>query len=50
MIFHACLLYGMQAMVAQQFESYIKFHPSQKPASFNLDMVMRKLEEASAGR
>jgi arylsulfatase A-like enzyme len=41
---HAFLLYGMQAVVAQQIENYIKFPPRQKPASFNLDDVMRQVE------
>ncbi len=46
---HAYLMYGMQALVAQQIEDFVKFPPRQKPASFNLDAVMRKLEDASGG-
>jgi hypothetical protein len=40
---HAFLLYGMQALVAEQIENYVKFPPRQKPASFNLDEVMRQV-------
>jgi arylsulfatase A-like enzyme len=48
-ISHAYLMYGMQAIVAQQIEDFVKFPPRQKPASFNLEAVMRKLEDASGG-
>jgi arylsulfatase A-like enzyme len=41
---HAFLLYGMQAVVAAQIENYAKFPPRQKPASFNLDEVMRQVQ------
>jgi arylsulfatase len=37
----------MQAVVAQQIDAFAKFPPRQKPASFNLDGVMRTLQEAS---
>ncbi len=47
---HAFLIYGMQALVAQQIEAFVKFPPRQKPASFNLDAVMRHLEEASSSK
>ena len=50
MISHAYMLYGMQALVAQQIEDFIKFPPRQKPASFNLDVVMRQLEEAQSSK
>jgi arylsulfatase A-like enzyme len=46
---HAFLLYGAQALVAQQIESFKKFPPRQKPASFNLDRVMEQLQESSGG-
>ena len=39
----------MQALVAEQIETFMKFPPRQKPASFNLDAVMRQLEDASGG-
>jgi hypothetical protein len=44
---HAFLIYGMQALVAQQIDAFVKFPPRQKPAAFNLDEVMRTLQEAS---
>ena len=48
---HAYVVYAMQGLVANQIENFQKFPPRQKPASFNLDAVMRQLEEAhsSAG-
>jgi arylsulfatase A-like enzyme len=51
LISHVYIIYGMQALVAQQIGNFQKFPPRQKPASFNLDAVMRTLEEAhsSAG-
>jgi arylsulfatase A-like enzyme len=48
-ISHGYLLYGMQAVVAQQIDAFVKFPPRQKPAAFNLDEVMRHLQEASGG-
>ncbi len=47
---HMYIMYGMQAIVAQDIESFIKFPPRQKPASFNLDAVMRQLEEVSSSK
>ena len=47
MIAHVYIIYAMQAVVAQQIENFQKFPPRQKPASFNLDAVMRKLVDAS---
>ena len=49
MISHAYLLYAMQALVAGQIEEFKKFPPRQKPASFNLDAVMRQIQEAGGG-
>ena len=46
---HAFLLYGMQALVAQQIENFVKYPPRQKAAAFNLDEVMRKLDDAGGG-
>ena len=46
---HAYIVYAMQAVVAQQIENFKKFPPRQKPASFNLDAVMRTLEDAGGG-
>ena len=44
-ISHAFLLYEMQAVVAAQIEDFEKFPPRQKPASFNLDEVMRQVQQ-----
>ena len=44
---HAFLLYEMQAIVASQIEEFVKYPPRQKPASFNLDAVMRQLDDAA---
>jgi arylsulfatase len=42
-------MYMMQGVVASQIENFVKFPPRQKPASFNLDAVMRELEAAGGG-
>jgi arylsulfatase A-like enzyme len=47
LIDHAYLLYGVQALVAQQIQSFRDFPPRQKPASFNLDRVLESLQDAS---
>jgi arylsulfatase A-like enzyme len=49
-ISHAYLLYGMQALVAQQIEGFIKYPPRQKPAAFNLDVVLRQMEELQSSK
>jgi arylsulfatase A-like enzyme len=49
MISHAYIIYAMQALVAQQIENFRKFPPRQKPAAFNLDAVLRTLEDAGGG-
>ena len=46
---HAFLLYGMQALVAKEIDNFVKFPPRQKPAAFNLDEVMRHLQEQGGG-
>jgi arylsulfatase len=43
MAYHAFKLYEMQALVAEQIDNFVKFPPRQKPASFNLDAVMRQV-------
>ena len=50
MISHIYLIYGMQGLVAQQIQDFIKYPPRQKPASFNLDAVMRQLEEMHSSK
>jgi arylsulfatase len=47
---HAFLIYGMQGLVAAQIEGFVAFPPRQKPASFNLDAVMRQLEETTSSK
>jgi arylsulfatase len=49
-ISHAYIIYGMQALVAQQIEAFAKFPPRQKPASFNLDAVLRQLQESTSSK
>jgi arylsulfatase len=49
MIDHTWIIYMMQATVAAQIANFVKFPPRQKPASFNLDAVMRQLESAGDG-
>jgi len=41
---HAPQLYLMQAYVAAQVDSFVKFPPRQKPASFNLDSVLAQIK------
>jgi arylsulfatase len=49
MISRAYVIYAMQAVVSAQIENFVKFPPRQKPASFNLDAVLRTLEDAGGG-
>jgi arylsulfatase len=44
------LLVPAQAFVAKWLTSFKDFPPRQKPASFSIDEVMKKLEEGSRGR
>jgi len=50
LISHIYLMYGMQGLVAQQIQDFIKYPPRQKPASFNLEAVMRQLEEMQSSK
>jgi arylsulfatase len=49
-ISHTYIIYYMQAVVAEQIKAFKKFPPRQKPASFNLDSVLRSLEEATSSK
>jgi arylsulfatase len=49
-ISHAYIIYGMQGLVASLGPSYAKYPPRQKPAAFNLDAVLRQLEEATSSK
>ena len=46
---HAFVLYEMQALVGSMIPAFVKYPPRQKPAAFNLDGVMRHLQDASGG-
>ena len=50
MLSHIYLMYEMQGLVAHQIQDFIKYPPRQKPASFNLDVVMRQLEEMHSSK
>ena len=45
---HVYIVYAMQALVANQIAEFQKFPPRQKPASFNLDAVMRSWRRPTA--
>ena len=47
---HAFLIYQMQAVVGSQIENFAKYPPRQKAAAFNLDAVMKNLEDVGGGR
>ena len=42
---HLPYMYLMQEVVAEHIESFVKFPPRQKPASFNLDSVMAQVTQ-----
>ncbi len=50
MISHIYKIYEMQGLVAQQIQDFVQYPPRQKPASFNLEAVMRQLEEAQSSK
>jgi arylsulfatase A-like enzyme len=45
LVHHIYLNYGSTALVSQWLQSFKEFPPRQKPASFNLDEVLRKLSD-----
>ena len=49
MISHAYIIYATQAVGAKQIGNFRQYPPRQKPASFNLDAVMRTLVDAGGG-
>ena len=49
MVDHVPQLYLVQALVAEQIENFVKYPPRQKPASFNLDAVMRAIRAGDQG-
>jgi arylsulfatase A-like enzyme len=48
-ISHCYISYGMQGLVAGEIEAFRKFPPRQAPASFNLDSVLKQLQETGGG-
>ncbi len=46
---HLFALYPAAALTAQQIQSFAEFPPRQKPASFNLDRILEKMQEAMDG-
>jgi arylsulfatase len=46
---HAFLLVPAQSLVADFLESFQDFPPRQEPASFNVDEVLRRLQEGQSG-
>jgi arylsulfatase A-like enzyme len=46
---HAFLLVPAQAYVAEKAKTLAEFPPRQKPASFNMDQVLEKLQEGQGG-
>ena len=47
---HAFIVVPVQGLVAQFIGTFKEFPPRQKPASFNLDEVMRKLSSPGVGQ
>ena len=46
---HIFVIYPMQALAAEQIQSFLEFPPRQEPAAFNLDGVLEKMQEATGG-
>jgi arylsulfatase A-like enzyme len=46
---HIFVMYPMQALAAEQIQSFAEFPPRQKPAAFNLDSVLEAMDDASGG-
>jgi len=42
-------MYIAQALTVEQIQTFKDFPPRQKPASFNLDRVLEKMQEATDG-
>jgi arylsulfatase len=47
MISHLYIMCGMQGLVADQIQAFVKFPLREKPAAFNLDEALWHLQEAS---
>lgn len=48
-ISHIYIIYMMQDVVAREIQEFRNYPPRQKPAAFNLDAVLRALEDAGGG-
>jgi hypothetical protein len=46
---HLPALYAAQELTTQQLQTFVEFPPRQKPASFNLDSLMEKMEAIMDG-
>jgi len=46
---HVFVIYPMQALAAEQLQSFREFPPRQEPASFNLDAVIKQMTAAADG-
>jgi arylsulfatase len=46
---HIFVMYPMQALAAEQIQSFAEFPPRQKPAAFNLDSVLEAMDDAGGG-
>ena len=46
---HVPAIYAAQALAAQQIQTFLTFPPRQKPASFNLDSILEKMQAATDG-
>ncbi len=46
---HVSGIYAAQPLTAQQLQSFVEFPPHQKPASFNLDSLLEKVQQATDG-
>jgi len=46
---HIFVMYPMQALAAEQIQSFAEFPPRQKPAAFNLDSVLEQMDDAGGG-
>ncbi|MGB5565856.1 MAG: arylsulfatase [Acidimicrobiia bacterium] len=49
MLDHVFVMYPMQALAAEQLQSFREFPPRQKPAAFNLDSILASMADASGG-
>ena len=49
LIDHLWVVYKMQGLIAGHIADFIAYPPRQKPGSFNLEAVMRKLQDAGGG-